>query len=105
MGGADDHEAAVGADIVDAVGDGDGDGLGTEVVVVDGLGSLRPDATGVLEVADQFTLLGIDADAGQAALGELHALLGEVLELLVAVWTGACRDALVVDAQPVVKVP
>ena len=37
MGGADDHEAAIGAQVVDAVGDGDGVGLGAEVVIVDGL--------------------------------------------------------------------
>ena len=36
-------------------------------------------------------------------MGELHALLGDVLKLLVAVWAGTCRDALVVDAQPVVE--
>ena len=37
VGGADDHEAAIGAQVVDAVGDGDAVGLGAEVVVVDGL--------------------------------------------------------------------
>ena len=47
MGGADDHEATVGADIVDAVGDGDAGGLGAEVVVVDGLWSFRPLRTNV----------------------------------------------------------
>ena len=73
-------------------------------MVVDGLWRSFPSGALVLEVANQLTLLGIYADDGQAALGELHALLGDVLKLLVAVWAGSCRDALVVDAQPVVKV-
>ena len=104
MGGADNHEAAIGAQVVDAVGDGDAVGLGAEVVVVDGLWRSFPCGALVLEVADQFALFGIDADDGQAALGELGVLLGDVLKLLVAVWAGACRDALVVDAQPVVEI-
>ena len=57
----------------------------------------------VLEVANQLALLGVYADDGQAALGEFGALLGDVAEL-VAVWVGTCRDALVVDAQPVVEI-
>ena len=37
VGGADDHEATVGGDVVDAVGDGDAVSLRAEIVVVDGL--------------------------------------------------------------------
>ena len=71
---------------------------GAEVVVVDGLWRSFPCGALVLEVADQFALFGIDAYDRQAALGKLHALRGDVAELLVTVWAGACRDALVVDA-------
>ena len=59
---------------------------------------------GFLKLPIQFALFGIDADDRQAALGEFGALLGDVAELLVTVWAGSCRDALVVDAQPVVEV-
>ena len=52
VGGADDHEAAIGAQVVDAVGDGDAVGLGAEVVVVDGLWRSFPSGALVLEVAD-----------------------------------------------------
>ena len=74
VGGADDDEATVRGYIVDAVGDGDADRLGAEVVVVDGLWGFRPATAGVLEVPDQFALFGIDADDWQAARGELVAL-------------------------------
>lgn len=55
--GSHHHEAAVGAQVVDAVGDGDAVGLRAEVVVVDGVRRFRPAATRILEVADQFALL------------------------------------------------
>ena len=42
-------------------------------------------------------------DDWQAARGELRALFGDTGELLVAVWAGAGRDPLLVDAQPVVE--
>ena len=73
-------------------------------MVVDGLSKSLPSGASVLEVADYFALFGIDADDRQAALGELGVLLGDVLKLLVGVWAEACRDALVVDAQPVVEI-
>ena len=104
MGGADDHEAAVGGQVVDAVGNGDAVGLGAEVVVVDRLWGSFPSRAVVLEIAHQFPLLGVDADDRQAAFGEPQALRGDVLELFVAVGTGAGRDALVIDTQPVAEV-
>ena len=87
--GADDHEAAVGGQVVDAVGNGDAVGLGAEVVVVDGKRGSFPSRAVVLEIAHQFPLLGVDADDRQAAFGEPQALRGDVLELFVAVGTGA----------------
>ena len=74
VGGADDDEAVVGGDVVDAVGDGDAVSLGAEVVVVDGLGRLSPGVALVLEITDELALFGIDADDRQAAPGEFHAL-------------------------------
>ena len=48
--GADDHEAAVGGQVVDAVGNGDAVGLGAEVVVVDGKRGSFPSGAVVLEM-------------------------------------------------------
>ena len=100
MGGSHKHSGAVGARVVDAVGDGDAIGLRAEVVVVDQVGSSAPGAAGVLEVADQLALLGINTDDRQVPFSELDALLGDVGELLVAVGAGAMSDAFVVDAEP-----
>ena len=66
-------------------------------MVVDGKRGSFPSRAVVLEVANQFPLLGIDTDDRQAAIGEPQALRGDMLELFVAVGTGAGRDALVID--------
>jgi len=78
VGGADEEAAVVGCYVVDAVGQGDAFGVGAEVVVVDPGGCLGPGGAVVLEVADQFTFLGVDADDGQAGSGEGFALGGDV---------------------------
>lgn len=65
-----DNGTAVGERLVDTVGDGHADGVGTEVVIMDGLGLPIPTGAGVFEVADQFALFSIDADDGQAAVAE-----------------------------------
>ena len=51
--------AAVGEQVVDAVGDGAAVGFGGEVVVFDVGGAIVPGAAGIAEVADEFFLLGI----------------------------------------------
>ena len=56
-------------------------------MVADGLRGYVPKSAVILEVANQFTLFGIDADDRQAAFGEPQALGGDVLELFVAVGT------------------
>jgi hypothetical protein len=61
-----DNRTAVGERLVDTVGDGHADGVGTEVVIIDGPGLAIPTGAGVFEVADQFALFSIDADDGQA---------------------------------------
>ena len=59
----------------------------------------------ILEIAHQFPLLGVDADDRQAAFGEPQACCAAMC------WncssrsgTGAGRDALVIDTQPVAEV-
>ena len=85
VAGADEQVATVVLDVVDAVGQGDALGFGTEVMVVDEGGLLAPGGAGVLEVADQLPLLRVDADDGRAGSGEGLALGGDVGELGVAV--------------------
>ena len=73
MRDAHQDRASVGEQIIDAVRDGDTGGVGAEVVVVDQGGETDPTRTGILEVADQFALFGIDANDGKAAA--LEALI------------------------------
>ena len=56
--------SSIGEQIVDAVRDGDAGGVGAEVVVVDQTGRKIPARAGILEVANQFALLGVDANDG-----------------------------------------
>ena len=84
---ADADPAEVGAHVVDPVGNGLAE-LGVDEVVDAHLGRLAlgvPLPSGVLEVADQFLLLGIDGDDGLVALLEVPHTGGDVLELRVAV--------------------
>ena len=53
----------------------------------------------IFEIADEFALLGVDADDGQVAALEAVAQIGEVFELKVAVGTGIGRDLLLIDPQ------
>jgi len=66
-----DNGTAVGERLVDTVGDGHADGVGTEVVIMDGPGLPIPTGAGVFEVADQFALFSIDADDGHTAVAEV----------------------------------
>ncbi len=80
------HEAVVGCDIVDAVGDRLADGIGGKVVDIDQLGlALRlPFASHVLEITDQFLLLRVNGDHRNAAVDAVLGLGVDVLELRVA---------------------
>jgi hypothetical protein len=57
-----EHRASVGEQVIDTVGDGDADGIGTEIVIIDAHGRAAPLDAVVPEVADQFSFLGVDAD-------------------------------------------
>ena len=70
-----------------------------EVVVKDAAGAAFPTAACIPEIADQFALLGIDADDGEVTMLEVAAKLGEIFELEIAVRTGVGGDLLVIDAQ------
>jgi hypothetical protein len=53
--------ASVVLEVIDAIGYSTTNGVSSEIVYIDFLWGLAPDATRVLEVADQLFLLGIDA--------------------------------------------
>jgi hypothetical protein len=78
----------VGADVVDAVGDGLAEFLIDEVIHADLRRMPRgvPLTASILEIAEKVLLLGIDRNDGlAAALQVLHPGV-EMLELRVAVW-------------------
>ena len=52
--------------VVNAVGDADSAGVGAEVVIVHSNRRAIPFGSSVFEVADQFALLTIDANDGEA---------------------------------------
>jgi hypothetical protein len=83
--------------IIDTVRDGDAGRVGAEVVVVDQAGRQIPTRAGILEVAHQFALLGIDADDGQTAALEALPKIPEVEELIVAIGTVVRGEFLVID--------
>src|SRR6266536_4218223 len=94
--GADVDEAVVRRDIVDAVRDRLADGVVGKVVDVDQLGlALRlPVPPGILEVADQLLLLGIDGDERHATVEAVLRLLVDVLELRIAIGMLGALDGL-----------
>src|SRR5208337_1684620 len=84
---ADAHIAGIGANVVDAIGNGFAQFLVDEVMHIHFIRtSFRPIvAARVLVVADQLFLLGIDRDDRLAGGLEGHGLLVDVLELSVTV--------------------
>jgi hypothetical protein len=82
----DAHESIVGRKVVDAVRDRLADGIAGKVMHVDPLGlTFRlPFAAAVLEVADEFFLLGIDGNDRDATLDTVSRFLVDMLELCVA---------------------
>jgi len=65
MRDADEDQASVGEQVIDAIRDRDADGIGTEIVIIDAHGRAIPLDTVVFEIADQFSFFGIDADEGK----------------------------------------
>ena len=78
MADADEHRTAVGLWIIHAEWEGDARGEGAKVVVVDRGGDALPLPAGILEVAHQFALLGIDTDDGIAMTAEATSQPGVV---------------------------
>ncbi len=57
--------ASVGKQVIDTIRDRDADSIGTEIVVIHAHRRAIPLNASVFEVADQFSLFGIDADDGK----------------------------------------
>src|SRR5713101_1119050 len=85
---ADAHGATIVRRVVNAVGDTHAAGIGAEVVIVHRNGRAIPFGSGVLEVADQFAFLAIDADDRKTLSLEASPQRANVLELLIAVGAG-----------------
>ena len=94
--------ASVGEEIIDAVRYGDAGGVRAEIVIVDQAGGQIPAHSGILEIADQFALLGIHADNGVATTLESVSKIAKVEELIVAIGTMVGGEFLVIDPQGIV---
>ena len=99
MRDSDGNGTSIGKQIVNAVGYGDAGGVGAEIVIVDQARRQVPACSRIIEIADQFALLGIDANDGMTTTLELVPQVADVEELLVAVGTVVGGEFLVIDAQ------
>ena len=68
-------------------------------MVVDQSGRKIPTRTGILEVAGQFALFGVDANDGEAAAFEALTKIAEVEEPIITIGTVAGGEFLAIDAQ------
>src|SRR5437867_6937322 len=103
VGGAHDDHPAIGLEVVNAVGDGQTMGLRAEVMILDQNWRPTPHLTVVFELAHQLLFLGIHTDNRIAAAAELLPVVGEVAELLVAIWTVVGTKTFAVSAEGVIQ--
>ena len=91
------HEAVVGRDVIDAVGDRLAERVGKKIVDIDPVGFALglPFASPVLEVADEFLLLGVDGDHRDSPRDAVLGLGVDVFELRVAIRMLGAFDGLV----------
>jgi hypothetical protein len=95
---ADEHGAAVGVEIVNAIENGNAVRLGAKVMVVHCCGRAIPLGAGVLEVAHQFPLLGVGADHRIPLSAETATQFADVGELRLAQGVSGA-DLLAVDTE------
>lgn len=94
----------VAEEAIDAVGYRPPQAIGREIMDVDLLGLPPPGPSSVLEVADQFLFLGVDADYGLSRRHKLLDLPGQVGKLDLPVGVAAASFALFgIDAQTVLE--
>ena len=99
MGNANDEGTAIFENIVNSIRNGDPNGIGAEVVIIDATWDSFPTAARIFEIADEFAFLAVDADDGKALTLEASAQRGDMLKLLIPVGTGVGGDLLPIDAQ------
>ena len=105
VGSSQEHTAAVGLGIIDAIRNADTLGGGSEVMIVNLGGGSLPLHSGVLEVTDQLPLFGIHAEDRIAAFFELIPLPTEIAELAVAVGSRTGGNLLAIGAQGILHLP
>jgi len=99
MGNANDEGTAIFHNIVNPIRNGDPNGIGAEVVIIDATRGRFPTTARIFEIADELALLAVDADDGQMTALETVAQLGQIFELKIAVGTGTGGDLLLIDPQ------
>ena len=104
MGNADHQGSAILHNIVNPVRNGDADGIGAEVVIIDATRGRFPTTSRIFEIADELAFLAVDADDGQMTALETVAQLGQIFELKISVGTRTGGDLLMIDAQRIAHV-
>src|SRR5215831_3614008 len=99
MRDADHDGTSISEEIIDAVWYGDTGGIGAEIVIVDQARGQIPARPGILKGADQFALLGVDANDGETTALKSVAKIAQVEELIVTIGTVVGGEFLVIDSQ------
>jgi hypothetical protein len=104
MGDADYQSTAIFHNIVNPIRNGDPDGIGAEVVIVNTTRGRFPMAARIFEIADEFAFFAVHADDGQMTALEAVAQLGKIFELKIPVGTRTGGDLLLIDPQGIAQV-
>lgn len=94
MGDADHQSTAIFPNLVNPIRNGDADGIGAEVVIVNTTRGRFPTAARIFEIADELAFFRVYADDGQMTALEAVAQLGQIFELKISVGAEAGRDLL-----------
>src|SRR5260370_35571190 len=104
MGDADHQSTAIFHNIVNPIRNGDPDGIGAEVVIVNTTRGRFPTAARIFEIADEVAFFAVHADNGQMTALETVAQFGEIFELQIPVGTRTGGDLLLIDPQGIAHV-
>ena len=75
VGNADHQSAAIFQNIINSIGNGDADGIGAEVVIIDASRGRFPTTARIFEIPDEFAFFAVHADDGQMTALETVAQL------------------------------
>ena len=104
VGNADHQSPAIFQNIVNPIGNGNAEGIGAEVVIIDASRGRFPTTSRIFAIADEFAFFAVHADDGQMTALETVAQFGQIFELKIAVGTRIGRDLLVIDPQGIAHV-